>query len=1150
MPADNSPEKPVFFDPTRRRAVYLSRTAATAGLFVAAALTIFCASVVTVPVSHRVRLRTPRFLPDNALRAAATLDAAHRGKRPGDSGQQAGDSKRKRTTPQIDRQADYGGMSSPGQAAGVVGGFFVNWDEVSLASLRQHSGEMTHLFPGWMHLNENGGGMVITDSDPSDKEALKIAQERRLIIVPLLNNFSAERNDFDEARLHDLLISPAKRRAMVTQIHDYLTRHKYAGINIDLETEDEGDRALLPGFTAQIAASLRPAGLLVTQDIQEGDATQNAAIARSCNFVIPMIYDLHYAEGDAGPIAPQDWAQKQLDELLKTIPPQKIALAIGNYAYNWEQGRTGAQTLTFGEAMATARESLDASEPPVRLDADAKNPHFSYEEEDGKRHDVWLLDAVTAYNFQRYAEKRGVKGRALWYLGSEDPTLWTFFGRGKTAGDAAPLANVHYGFEIDFEGEGEALEIVARPQEGKRSLTMATDGMIADEKFLAYPSTYIVRRSGWKRDAQGRLEKRIALTFDDGPDPQWTPGVLNALKTAGVPATFFVIGQNAERYPELIRQEWDEGHEIGNHSFYHPNLAQVGVTRANLEIDATQRAIQAVIGRSTTLFRPPYGVDVEPSTSDELMPIEEAEKLGYITIAEGIDPQDWNLGNHPTASQIADRIVQAANEGQGNVVLLHDSGGNRAATIAAIPLVVARLKAQGYSFVPVAALVGAANREALFPPVRGREAWVAFVDRQVFGVSRWTEIIVTSLFVFTLIGGTVRLTAVALLALQHRRNEKARDNPHAASGSGETPFYSPFVSVVIAAYNEEKVIARTIRALLDGGYPKLEVIVVDDGSKDDTAGIVAREFGGETRVRLIVKENGGKASALNSGIAQAGGEVLIGLDADTLFAPDTVHRLAGHFADATVGAVAGNIEVGNRGNLLTRWQAVEYVTSQNFDRRAYDVLNAIPVVPGCVGAWRTAAVREAGGYETNTLAEDADLTWRVCRLGWRILSDPSARAYTEAPEKWRDLLKQRFRWTFGTLQTLWKHRDLLFRPRYGWFGCLVVPSLWIFQIALPLALPFADVGLIFAAFAGQWQAALAYFAFFFCAEYAAASLAYRLDHAPRERRRDLRYLFLQRLVWRYLLFWILVRALVAAITGARSGWNKLERRGTAVVGKA
>jgi len=788
--------------------------------------------------------------------------------------------------------------------------------------------------------------------------------------------------------------------------------------------------------------------------------------------------------------------------------------------------------------MVTAQESLDSQSPEsaagkIQWDKTAQNPYFTYEE-DGKTHDVWAMDAATAFNVQRFAEANGVSGRALWYVGSEDPSLWSFFGKNGKATETAPLDTVRYGFELAFEGEGEALDVETLPQVGKRTLTTDANGYVNGETLTKYPTACVVRRSG-------KRSKQIALTFDDGPDPRWTPAVLDALAKAKVPATFFVIGAHAQQYPELLRRAQAEGHLIGNHSFYHPNLATVSPERAALEIDATERAIQAATLHSTTIFRPPYGIDVEPSTVGEIKPLIEAEKRGYITIGEGIDPRDWEGGTKKqTAEQIAARVLHDADADLGNVVLLHDSGGDRAETVRAIPLIAEQLRAHGYKIVGLNDLLGD-TRAAIMPAVTGKERYVALFDRAVFALSSGLGNFFAGAFVVSLGLGTVRMLVTALLALRHA-NREARE---VAEPTTRTD--SPAVSVVIAAYNEQAVIARTIDALLAGGYPRLEVIVVDDGSKDDTSGVVARTFAAEPRVHLLTKTNGGKASALNTGIAQASGDILIGLDADTLFATDTVQKLVRHFADPKVGAVAGNIIVGNRSNLLTRWQAVEYTTSQNFDRRAYDVLNAIPVVPGCVGAWRKEAVTQAGGYQTDTLAEDADLTWRVRRNGWQIVCDNTALAFTEAPEKLSELMKQRFRWTFGTLQVLWKHRDIFGRPRYGYFGTVVIPSLWLFQILLPLAAPVADIGILATVLSKNWITVAVYGAFFLASEWAAAYLAYVLDGASRERRSDLRYLFLQRIAYRYMMYAVLIKSMTAALRGVRAGWGKLDRRGTARV---
>jgi cellulose synthase/poly-beta-1,6-N-acetylglucosamine synthase-like glycosyltransferase len=320
-------------------------------------------------------------------------------------------------------------------------------------------------------------------------------------------------------------------------------------------------------------------------------------------------------------------------------------------------------------------------------------------------------------------------------------------------------------------------------------------------------------------------------------------------------------------------------------------------------------------------------------------------------------------------------------------------------------------------------------------------------------------------------------------------------------------------------------------------------------------------------VRLERQANAGKAAALNHAIALARGEVLVCLDADTLFTPRTLPRLARHFADPRVGAVAGNVKVGNRVNLWTRWQAIEYVVSQSLDRRANALLNAVTVVPGAVGAWRREAVAAAGGFLHDTLAEDMDLTWRLRRAGWRVVNEPGALGFTEAPDSLNALFKQRFRWTYGTLQCLWKHRDAL--GRYGWFGRVVLPSLWLFQIAYQVLSPIIDLEIVWtsvrlgrayltsAMLTRDWrplpQAVESFtgigtlFVFFFLLELAGALVAYRLE---RERPRDLWWLFWQRFVYRQLMYAVVLKSIRRAILGRRTGWGKLQRKGTAMTARA
>ncbi|MDI1364069.1 MAG: glycosyltransferase, partial [bacterium] len=339
----------------------------------------------------------------------------------------------------------------------------------------------------------------------------------------------------------------------------------------------------------------------------------------------------------------------------------------------------------------------------------------------------------------------------------------------------------------------------------------------------------------------------------------------------------------------------------------------------------------------------------------------------------------------------------------------------------------------------------------------------------------------------------------------------------------------------------------------------LEVLVLDDGSSDGTSAQVKAAFADDPRVTLLRFKNGGKARAVNRGLAKARGDYVVALDADTLFPPETIGRLVRWFQDPQVGAVAGNAIVGNRVNIVTRWQALEYVTAQNLERRALSALGAVTVVPGAVGAWRKSVLDELGGYPADTLAEDQDLTIACQRAGWKVAFDPEARAYTEAPDTVGGLLKQRFRWSFGTLQCVWKHRKALFSRKTPVLGFVALPQIWLFQILLTVAAPLVDLAVVWSLIAGlygalahpvEWRPddtiqGLLYWAVFILVDLSAGALGMALERrAPWA---DLPYLPVQRFGYRQLMYYVVVKSVVAAVRGGSVGWGKLERRGSAAV---
>jgi cellulose synthase/poly-beta-1,6-N-acetylglucosamine synthase-like glycosyltransferase len=340
-------------------------------------------------------------------------------------------------------------------------------------------------------------------------------------------------------------------------------------------------------------------------------------------------------------------------------------------------------------------------------------------------------------------------------------------------------------------------------------------------------------------------------------------------------------------------------------------------------------------------------------------------------------------------------------------------------------------------------------------------------------------------------------------------------------------------------------------------------VVIDDGSTDRTVEVARTQFAEEIalgRVTVLCQENGGKARALNYGLQFVTEEFFVGIDADTIIASDAVSYLVPHFQDPRIAAMAGNAKVGNRVNLWTRWQALEYITSQNFDRRALNVFSAVCVVPGAIGAWRTEAVRQAGGYKTDTVAEDADLTMALLQNGYKVEYEDRSLAYTEAPTTANGLMRQRFRWSFGILQAVWKHRSAF--ARKGALGFVALPNIVIFQILLPLVSPFIDIMFVVGCFKylvwdkhfhpetadpASFDQLVLFFLMFLVIDFIASVIAFSLERRHGRDRRDwwlLGHVWLQRFAYRQLFSLVLLKTLRRAIDGRHFSWDKLDRTAT------
>jgi peptidoglycan-N-acetylglucosamine deacetylase len=997
----------------------------------------------------------------------------------------------------------------------VIFGFHVPWDENSLVSLKANSTHLTHVLAEWLILQNGDGGL-------QDRTEIPVVEWSRQVKLPVLAVVTNYRDDgWRSTELHQILSRRAARQRLVSNIYASVNKYQLAGVNIDFEQIPIADRNNLTAFIRELHLALKPRGLILTQDVPTDDphvaAYDMKALASINDYVIPMIYDEHFSSGAPGPIASLPWVRSQMQDILKLFPVEKTVIGLGNFGYDWTLGSTRAAVeVGFSDVISRANQYHGTIEWHPGL----RNSSLRYTKA-GVAHEVWLLDAVTALSSILEAHRQGFAGVSFWRLGAEDPGLWNVF-RNKTwpaedfASDSlAPLGPIE---GIRQYGLGEAIHVTQTKTSGWRHVWR--DEADFGETFERIPTGDVVEGIA---PSDGKV---FTLTFDDGPDPRYTPRILDILKIKRVPATFFVVGGQAEKSPDLLRRMYAEGHDIGSHTYSHLSEFLTSDAKLALELNLTQRIVEHVIGRSTTLFRSPYNADSDLRTSEAIQSVLRPQQLGYTTIGERVDPRDWEA---KSAGEIVAVIMR--DKHLGKIILLHDGGGDREATIRALPAMIDQLRSQGYRFVSLQELLGR-NRDELMPPLSLAERSWATIEGGLLVLRAKVLTAVQCLFLAAIALTLLRTLVYLALSLVQKM--------HAAKKTFD-PGFKPPVSVIIAAHNEEKVIAKTVAAVLESDYQDFEVIIVDDGSTDQTLEILRRTFSHNHAVRILSQPNSGKAAALNRAIAEANHEFLVTLDADTLFSPGTIGKLIRHFVDPRVAAVSGNIKVGNSKKWIARFQSIEYVCGFNLDRRALDLLNAVTVVPGAAGAWRKSAVLQAGGHSLDTVAEDTDLTLAVRRRGYLIRYDETAIAYTEVPETVTTLARQRLRWTFGTLQSAWKHRDTTFRRRYGTMGFVTMPTIWLQQVMVCGISPIAEIALLLALVGGNVKAALAYYVAFFALELLAGMFAYALEG---ENPLNLSLLLFQRILYPRLMLYVVCKSLLFAAGGRAIGWGVHVRSAT------
>jgi peptidoglycan-N-acetylglucosamine deacetylase len=1161
------PDHQIFFDPQRKRWKRLVLILNVAAVVSTLVLCAFIFNVLRFQQMPELLLTTPKHnykaLPDQSA-----LQHGAKAMRP---------ARRKTTRKPSDIPFNTG--------EGLRAAYYVPDDPASYSSLKEHVRQIDLLFPQWLHVDAPQGillatngdthreypvidGATVRDPDEGNKVKRVVQASREdTEIFPHLNNYNPVTRKWDPAIAH--ILNDGYKRAVLRQqiLRFFIAFPVYRGLSLDIENLPDSASPAYITFIHELYADLhtRNLRLYVNTAVSTTDDDLRALGANS-DGVILMNYDEHESESEPGPVASQEWFINNLRRALTLVPKEKLICAIGNYGYDWtlsipnpkdrkHKHRKPQVIDTEDLSVAEALQRASDADADLDLDYNSLNPHYEYIDEDmNQRHVVWFLDGVTVLNELRGARALGLQTFALWRLGEEDSSLWNIWDKPSSPDALHALGSVQPGHSIDNEGEGDIIRVTGLPQPGKRTVMVDNDEpdsrrrLIIDEHMDTYPRTYTIQQYGYH-------PKQVAISFDDGPDPKWTPKILDILRNKDVKGTFLMIGYEAQKNVGLMKRVFREGHEIGNHTYSHPDISGISNRQLDLEVKLTERLFASKLGVQPLYFRPPYDIDEEPDTDDQAAPVVRIQHDGYTIIGSKMDTNDWNEHPRKTPAEITQTILDQLDEMKvkpqfrGSIILMHDGGGDRSATVAALPVLIDALRAHGYTIVPVSALMDKTTAQVM-PELTFRQKLRALPDSIAFSsLAIIGQFIVLIFFIGDILMGA-RLILVGLFAIIDRLRR-----PHRQASPG----YNPRVAVLIPAYNEEKVIVRTVRSVLNSDYKNLHVIVIDDGSSDSTLAVARQAYTEEIaagRVQVLTKPNGGKAAALNYALDQITEEVYVGIDADTVIAADAVSKLIPHFEDPRIGAVAGNAKVGNRVNLWTSWQALEYITSQNFERRALDLFNVVVVVPGAIGAWRTAPVKAVGGYPINTVAEDADLTMALLELPLKVVYEDRSLAFTEAPIDVSGLMRQRFRWSFGILQAVWKHRLAFVRNKA--MGFFALPNILIFQMLLPLVSPFIDLMFVWgiinyfidrhyhplAASAASFEKLLVFFLGFLLIDFITSSIAFSLERRHPANKGDgwlLWHIWLQRFAYRQVFSVVLFKTMIRAIDGKPFNWEKLER---------
>jgi spore germination protein YaaH len=452
----------------------------------------------------------------------------------------------------------YRNIINNNMPCGIRSAFYVTWNKQSLISLERNIHKLNLVIPEWLFINPKAD-TVYSTIDPA---GLAVMKNAGVNIMPMLSNFYDKDKNFHGEAVHRIINNKAKREKLINDLINILLKNKFAGVNVDLEELKETSDEAFVAFQKELYDKLHARRLLVTQDVIPFNEDYNyEALSRYNDFLFVMAYDENSSGTKPGPIAEQKWIEAAMDQALKEIPSHKVVLGLAAYGYDWpvekeETDPADVAVLTYQDALSAAKEA----QAKIIFDNDTYNLSFSYYDDENILHQAYFTDAATTFNAMRFATESELAGVALWRLGSEDDRIWNFYNKNLSQDsikhfDFDVFSQIQSKDNVTYSGFGEVLDVLAMPKKGSIQTTIdSTELLISEENYDNLPSSFMAKKFGWNGKDTIRNKKKLVLTFDDGPDPTWTPKILDVLSEKHVPASFFIDGMNGEKnIPHLKR---------------------------------------------------------------------------------------------------------------------------------------------------------------------------------------------------------------------------------------------------------------------------------------------------------------------------------------------------------------------------------------------------------------------------------------------------------------------------------------------------------------------------------------------------------------------------------------------------------------------